>query len=222
LFHETGFTAKHIKYKKGEKRPVQTDMDRVGGEAPTQPILDLKNVISVLISSDFLQMAELVNECMSYVILNMADVVRLPIDMSCLNDSLIWKIATKTPLDFLYNLHDKRDKLTSRLLRIKFYQFVQLKIQRPRSNSLQADLNKFIEQEAIHTSMQEALRTDTEIDVFSTAYKSANFEVFERELTKTEQMLMKKMKANALEVTDEVCDFIKYCSACKRLFISSL
>ena len=38
-------------------------------------------------------MKELVNECISYVISNLHDVVRLPIDMNCLNEKLIKKIA---------------------------------------------------------------------------------------------------------------------------------
>jgi hypothetical protein len=57
------------------------------------PKLDLKNVISILISSDFLGMAQLVEECVKYVKLNVHDVVRLPIDMNCLNSSLIKKIS---------------------------------------------------------------------------------------------------------------------------------
>jgi hypothetical protein len=49
------------------------------------PKLDIKNVISILISSDFLQMKILVQECIDFVIENLHDVVRLPIDMNCLN-----------------------------------------------------------------------------------------------------------------------------------------
>ena len=45
--------------------------------------MDIKNVISILISSDFLQMRVL--ECIDFVIENLHDVVRLPIDMNCLN-----------------------------------------------------------------------------------------------------------------------------------------
>lgn len=49
------------------------------------PKLDIKNVISILISSDFLQMKVLVDECINFVVDNIHDVVRLPIDMNCLN-----------------------------------------------------------------------------------------------------------------------------------------
>ena len=57
---------------------------------PFQPILDLKNVVSVLLSSDFLQMENLVKECISYIVCNLQDVVRLPIDMNCLSENLLW------------------------------------------------------------------------------------------------------------------------------------
>lgn len=84
----TGFFAKHVKYKKGERRTQieqeKLQMANIANE-PLQPILDLKNALSVLISSDFLQMHDLVKECISYVVLNLNDVVRLPIDMNCIN-----------------------------------------------------------------------------------------------------------------------------------------
>ena len=60
-----------------------------GKEDPSLPKLDIKNVISILISSDFLQMKMLVQECIDFVIENLHDVVRLPIDMNCLNQNLI-------------------------------------------------------------------------------------------------------------------------------------
>ena len=56
-------------------------------------MLDLKNVISILISSDFLKMKELVHECICYVVSNLHDVVRLPIDMNCLNHGILSQIS---------------------------------------------------------------------------------------------------------------------------------
>lgn len=79
------------------------------------PKLDIKNVISILISSDFLQMKVLVQECIDFVIENIHDVVRLPIDMNCLNQNLIKRIAHQISLERLDELVDKRDKLTSKL-----------------------------------------------------------------------------------------------------------
>ena len=88
--------------------------------------MDLKNVISVLISSDFLQMKELVEECISYVVANLHDVVRLPIDMCCLNVDLIRRISMKVPMKKLSNLLDKRDKLTSKLFQKKLERMLYL------------------------------------------------------------------------------------------------
>ena len=92
-----------------------------------QPTLDLKNVISVLISSEFLRIKDLVDECISYIVLNISDIVKLPIDMECLNDHLLWKIAAKMPVELLLNFVDKRDKLQTRIIMTKLYQAVRLK-----------------------------------------------------------------------------------------------
>lgn len=80
-----------------------------------EPNLDLKNVISILISSDFLGMAWLVQECVSFIRDNLSDVVRLPIDMNCLNANLIKKISQSVTIDELINLRDRKDKLTSKI-----------------------------------------------------------------------------------------------------------
>lgn len=64
-------------------------------------------------------MQELVQECISYVVSNLHDVVRLPIDMNCLNDNLISQIAEQVPVMKLSNLLDKRDKLMSKLFQKK-------------------------------------------------------------------------------------------------------
>jgi hypothetical protein len=49
------------------------------------------------------------------VIENLHDVVRLPIDMNCLNQNLIKRIANQVTIERLDDLVDKRDKLTSKL-----------------------------------------------------------------------------------------------------------
>lgn len=60
-------------------------------------------------------MRVLVQECIDFVIENLHDVVRLPIDMNCLNQNLIKRIASQVTIDKLDDLLDKRDKLTSKL-----------------------------------------------------------------------------------------------------------
>jgi len=64
-------------------------------------------------------MDHLVSECISYVVSNLHDVVRLPIDMSCLNENLITQISAKVPMGILDDLVDKRDKLKSRIFEKK-------------------------------------------------------------------------------------------------------
>ena len=61
----------------------------------TLPALDVSNVVSILISSDFLQMRRLVDECITFIRSNINQVVRLPIDLNCLNPSLIRKLSNK-------------------------------------------------------------------------------------------------------------------------------
>ena len=58
-----------------------------------KPELDLKNAISILISSEFLGMDKLVTVCVDYVVSKLNEVVWLPIDMSCLNQKLLNTIA---------------------------------------------------------------------------------------------------------------------------------
>lgn len=80
-----------------------------------EPKLEIKNSVSILISSDFLQMSSLVKESVEFVTKNIHEIISLPIDMNCLNSSLIKKLAAHISLDDLDSLKDKKDKLTSKL-----------------------------------------------------------------------------------------------------------
>lgn len=51
-------------------------------------------MISLLISSDFLQMHDLVSVCIKYFSENMGAVLKYPVDLTCLNASLIDKLHT--------------------------------------------------------------------------------------------------------------------------------
>lgn len=90
-----------------------------------EPKLDLKTVISIIISSDFLGMSKLVEQCIDFIKLNISDVVRLPIDMNCLNANLIKKISEAISIDELVNLKDRRDKLMSKIYMKKVEEMVQ-------------------------------------------------------------------------------------------------
>jgi hypothetical protein len=79
------------------------------------PKLEIKNAISILISSDFLQMAHLVEESTLFVAANIHEIISLPIDMNCLNSTLVKKLAEQIPIYDLNVLKDKKDKLMSKL-----------------------------------------------------------------------------------------------------------
>ena len=58
-----------------------------------EAVIDLKNVLPILISAEFLGIGALVAKCLQFVRDNLSNVVRLPIDMSCLNVSLQRQLA---------------------------------------------------------------------------------------------------------------------------------
>lgn len=80
-----------------------------------KPDLDIKNAISILISSDFLQMARLVEESLIFVAKNLQDILLLPIDMNCMNSGLVKRLANKVDIETLDEIKDKKDKLKSKL-----------------------------------------------------------------------------------------------------------
>ena len=80
-----------------------------------EPKLEIKNSVSILISSDFLQMRGLVEESLKFVAKHLNEIISLPIDMNCMNSNLIKRLASMIPLDELDQLRDKKDKLTSKL-----------------------------------------------------------------------------------------------------------
>lgn len=87
-------------------------MKYVHGNAPQ---LDIKNAISILISSDFLQMAGLVEESITYTSQHLQEILTLPIDMNCMNSQLVKRLANKVDIELLEGLYDKKDKLKSKI-----------------------------------------------------------------------------------------------------------
>lgn len=62
----------------------------------SQPQLDKSIVVSILISSEFLQMESLVNVCLENIAARLHEIIKLPIDLSCISDKLVDKLATLT------------------------------------------------------------------------------------------------------------------------------
>jgi hypothetical protein len=53
-----------------------------------EPHIEVKNAVSVLISSDFLQMSVLVDLALEFVAKHINEIILLPIDMNCMNSNL--------------------------------------------------------------------------------------------------------------------------------------
>jgi len=80
-----------------------------------EPTIEIRNSVSILISSDFLQMRVLVDEALDFVAEHISQIIQLPIDMNCMNSALVKRLAGKITLYDLNDLEDKKDKLTSKL-----------------------------------------------------------------------------------------------------------
>ncbi|XP_037600389.1 uncharacterized protein KIAA1841 homolog isoform X2 [Cebus imitator] len=79
------------------------------------PTLEPGNVISILISSEFLQMDSLVEQCIQYCHKNMNAIVATPCNMNCINANLLTRIADLFTHNEVDDLKDKKDKFRSKL-----------------------------------------------------------------------------------------------------------
>lgn len=77
--------------------------------------LDVGTVVAVLISADFLRMDPLVDQCLKFMRKAVDRVVRLPLDMGCLPHNLVRRLAGLFTAEELEGVHDRRDRLLSRL-----------------------------------------------------------------------------------------------------------
>ncbi|EGW11608.1 Uncharacterized protein KIAA1841 [Cricetulus griseus] len=73
------------------------------------------NVISILISSEFLKMDSLVEQCIQYCHRNMNAIVAAPCNMNCINANLLTRIADLFTHNEIDDLKDKKDKFRSKL-----------------------------------------------------------------------------------------------------------
>ncbi|XP_021032899.1 uncharacterized protein KIAA1841 homolog isoform X1 [Mus caroli] len=79
------------------------------------PALEPGNVISILISSEFLKMDSLVEQCIQYCHKNMNAIVAAPCNMNCINANLLTRIADLFTHNEIDDLKDKKDKFRSKL-----------------------------------------------------------------------------------------------------------
>lgn len=80
-----------------------------------KPNLEVQTVIPILISADFLVMARLIDDWVNFVVKNISEIVKIPIDMSCLNQTALKKISKQITLEALDACKDPRDSLQSKL-----------------------------------------------------------------------------------------------------------
>uniref|UniRef100_A0A8D0GQN0 SANT and BTB domain regulator of CSR n=1 Tax=Sphenodon punctatus TaxID=8508 RepID=A0A8D0GQN0_SPHPU len=74
------------------------------------PTLEPGNVISILISSEFLKMDSLVEKCIRYCHKNMSAIVATPCNMNCINANLLTRITDLFTHNEVEDIKDKRDK----------------------------------------------------------------------------------------------------------------
>ncbi|OQR97983.1 mitogen-activated protein kinase kinase kinase [Thraustotheca clavata] len=83
--------------------------------SPTKPKLAIDNVTSILISSEFLQMDYLVNECTTFIGQNLESVVDMPGDLLSVSEVILESIAVKCSLEQLDVIEPRKEKLCHKL-----------------------------------------------------------------------------------------------------------
>ncbi|XP_058507014.1 SANT and BTB domain regulator of class switch recombination isoform X2 [Solea solea] len=84
-----------------------------------KPRLEPSNVISILISSEFLKMDTLVDECIQYCHKHMSAIVATPCNMNCINSNLASRVAELFNHNEADDIRDKKDKFKSKLFQKK-------------------------------------------------------------------------------------------------------
>lgn len=77
--------------------------------------LEVSNVVSILISADYLQMEHLVDECTRYIKDHIHEIIKLPIDTSCISSAILKKLSALIDIQQLDEEKDRKDKLVSKL-----------------------------------------------------------------------------------------------------------
>ncbi|XP_076990430.1 SANT and BTB domain regulator of class switch recombination isoform X2 [Tamandua tetradactyla] len=98
------------------------------------------NVISILISSEFLKMDSLVEQCIQYCHKNMNAIVATPCNMNCINANLLTRIADLFTHSEVDDLKDKKDKFRSKLFCKKIERLFDPEYLNPDSRSSAATL----------------------------------------------------------------------------------
>ncbi|XP_069984138.1 SANT and BTB domain regulator of class switch recombination isoform X1 [Penaeus vannamei] len=79
------------------------------------PTLEPKTAVSILISADFLKMAPLVEEVLQYVHDNINLILEAQVNLSCLSDAILTRLAYLFTHWELESLRDRRDRIQNKL-----------------------------------------------------------------------------------------------------------
>lgn len=79
------------------------------------PVLEPKTAVSILISADFLKMAPLVEEVVKYVHDNINLILEAQVNLNCLSDAILARLARVFTHWELEGLRDRRDRIQSKL-----------------------------------------------------------------------------------------------------------
>uniref|UniRef100_A0A3Q3WE70 SANT and BTB domain-containing protein n=1 Tax=Mola mola TaxID=94237 RepID=A0A3Q3WE70_MOLML len=90
-----------------------------GEGSKDKPRLEPSNVVSILISSEFLKMDTLVEECIQYCHKHMSAILATPCNMNCINSNLATRIAELFNHNEADDIRDKKDKFKSKLFQKK-------------------------------------------------------------------------------------------------------
>ncbi|XP_073421141.1 SANT and BTB domain regulator of class switch recombination isoform X1 [Dendrobates tinctorius] len=85
------------------------------GDQLDVPKLEPGNVISILISSEFLKMDSLVEKCIHFCHKNMSAIVSTPCNMNCINANLLTRITDLFTHNEADDIKDKKDKFKSKI-----------------------------------------------------------------------------------------------------------
>ena len=86
-------------------------------EPDSPPKIEKAIIVSILISSEFLQMESLVELCIQHVASNLSEIIKLPIDLSCISEKLVNRIAFITqPKVHIHQFSPFLRKLSSPLI----------------------------------------------------------------------------------------------------------
>ncbi|XP_069860674.1 SANT and BTB domain regulator of class switch recombination isoform X2 [Dipodomys merriami] len=102
-------------YIKSSLLDIQEDFQEIADGQDAISKTEPGNVISILISSEFLKMDSLVEQCIQYCHKNMNAIVATPCNMNCINANLLTRIADLFTHSEIDELKDKKDKFRSKL-----------------------------------------------------------------------------------------------------------